>query len=194
MAMRDMTAAMVPEQGTSRVRRWTAVGALMAASVAAGVSVHAQGMGGPGPGPHGGGPDMMMLGGPPQHIARGIDHLLDGLSATDAQRAQIKQIALAAAADLKAQREAGRGLHVKGMAIFAAANVDAAAAESLRQQMLAQHDQSSKRLLQAMLDISKVLTPEQRAKLGERMQQREVAMKERMEREQREHRDRPPQK
>jgi Spy/CpxP family protein refolding chaperone len=80
------------------------------------------------------------------------------------------------------------------MAIFAAANVDAAAAESLRQQMLAQHDQSSKRVLQAMLDISKVLTPEQRAKMGERMQQREVAMKERMEREQREHRDRPPQK
>jgi len=190
--MRDMTAAMVPEQGASRLGRWTAVGALVVASVAAGVNVHAQGMGGPGP--HRGGPGMMMFGGPPEHIARGIDHMLDGLNATDAQRAQIKQIALATAADLKTQREAGRALRDKGMVIFASANVDAGAAESLRQQMLAQHDQSSKRVLQAMLDISKVLTPEQRAKMGERMQQREVVMKERMEREQREHRDRPPQK
>jgi len=52
--------------------------------------------------------------------------------------------------------------------------------------MLAQHDQASKRVLQAMLDASKVLTPEQRAKLGERMKQRRAAMQERMERRHRE--------
>jgi protein CpxP len=42
--------------------------------------------------------------------------------------------------------------------------------------MLAQHDAASKRMLQAMLDVSRVLTPEQRAKLAERMQQRREMM------------------
>jgi Spy/CpxP family protein refolding chaperone len=46
-------------------------------------------------------------------------------------------------------------------------------------------------VLQAMLDISKVLTPEQRANLGERIKLREAAVRDRMQREQREHRDRP---
>ena len=58
-----------------------------------------------------------------------VDHMLDGLNATDAQRTQIRQIAQAAAADLKAQREAGRALRDKGMQIFTAPTVDAAAAE-----------------------------------------------------------------
>ena len=128
------------------------------------------GMGGHGMGMHG-----MMDG-------RRIDHLLDGLNATDAQRSQIKQIAAAAAADMKAQRDAGRALRDRAMQIFAAPNVDAAAAESVRQQMQAHHDQGSKRMLQAMLDAAKVLTPEQRAKLAERMKQRSDAMHERMQR------------
>ena len=126
-----------------------------------------------------GGPGMMMSG-------RGVDHLLDGLNASDAQRMQIKQIMQAAAADLRAQRESGRALREKAMQVFAAPNVDAAAAESVRQQMLQQHDQASKRMLQAMLDASKVLTPEQRAKLGERMKQRAEAMRERHQRMERE--------
>ena len=133
----------------------------------------------------------MMFGGSPEHVGRGVDHLLDGLGATDAQRAQIKQIAMAAATDLKAQHEAGRALREKGVQIFAAPTVDAAAAESLRQQMLAQHDQASKRTLQAMLDVGKVLTPEQRAKMAARMKERQSAMQERMQREQRDHGPRP---
>ena len=129
---------------------------------------------------------MMMFGGPPERMGRHIDHMLDGLSATDAQRSQIKQIAMAAAADLRAQREAGKGLRERSLQIFTAPNVDAAAAESVRQQLQSQHDQASRRTLQAMLDVSRVLTPDQRAKLGERMKQRGAAMQERMERLQRE--------
>ena len=74
-----------------------------------------------------------------------------------------------------------------------APNVDAGAAEALRQQMLAQHDQASKRVLQAMLDVSKVLTPEQRAQLGERMKRRAAMMHERKQRMQPEHHGRPQQ-
>lgn len=185
--MRESIAAMVPQQGASLVRRLMLASAVVVIATTAAGGAHAQGTRGPG----GHEPGMMMFGGSPAHMGRGIDHLLDGLGATDAQRAQIKQIAAAAAADLKAQRESGRALHDKGMQIFAAPAVDAAAAESLRQQMLAQHDQASKRVLQAMLDVSKVLTPEQRAKLAQRMKERQGMMQERMQREQREHGPRP---
>lgn len=121
----------------------------------------------------------MLFNGAPEHIARAVDHLLDGLAATDAQRARIKQIAQAAAVDLKAQRDTARSLRDKGMQAFAAPLIDAAAAESVRQQIVAQHDQASKRVLQAVLDIGMVLTPEQRARIGERMMQRQAVMHER---------------
>ena len=68
------------------------------------------------------------------------------------------------------------------MQIFTAPTVDANAAEQLRQQTLAQHDQMSKRVTQAMLDVARVLTPEQRAKIGERMRDRQARMEERMKR------------
>ena len=132
---------------------------------------------GSGMGMHGGG----MIGNP-ERMGRMMDHMLDGLNATDAQRMQIKQIAQTTGTELKAQRESNRALHEKAMQIFSAPNVDAAAAEQVRQQLLAQHDLMSKRTLQAMLDASKVLTPEQRAKLGERMKQRSDTMRDRMKR------------
>ena len=152
----------------SRGLKWMLLSVLVAASGTVALSAWAQPGGGYGMGMHGGG--------------RNIDRMLDGLNATDAQRTQIKQIMDAARTDLKAQREQSRSLRERAMQIFAAPNVDAAAAESVRQQMVQQHDQSSRRMMQAMLDAGKVLTPEQRAKLGERMKQRSDAMRERMQR------------
>ncbi len=157
---------------SQRGLKWMLLGIVLAASASVALSAWAQ----PGPGGHHGGPGMGMFGG------RGVDHMLDGLNATDAQRTQIKQIAQAAAVDLKAQHEQGRALRERAMQIFAAPNVDAAAAESVRQQMVQQHDQASRRMLQAMLDASRVLTPEQRVKLGERMKQRADVMHDRMQR------------
>ena len=147
------------------------------------------GDGGPGMG-HGmhgmhggmGGPGGMMFGGSPERAGKMIDRMLDGLDATDAQRTQIKQIAAAAAADMKAQEQSGRALRQRGMQIFTAPNVDPAAAEQLRQQMLQQHDQMSRRMTQAMLDVARVLTPEQRARLGERLRDRQARMEDRMKR------------
>jgi Spy/CpxP family protein refolding chaperone len=174
-----------PAHAAGSLLRWMVVSVLVVAAAGVAVSAEAQerhhGMRG-GDGGHG----MMMFGGSPQQMGRRIDHMLDGLNATDAQRSQVKQIASAAATDLRAQREAGKGLRERSLQIFAAPTVDAAAAESVRAQMLAQHDQTSRRTLQAMLDISKVLTPEQRAKIGERLKARGAMMQERMERLQRE--------
>ena len=146
--------------------------------------------GGGGHGGHGGdqrgGPGMGGMFGSPERAGRMIDRMLDGLNATDAQRTQIKQIAASAFTDLRAQRQAGRSLRQRGMDILTSPTVDPAAAEQLRQQTLQQHDQASRRMTQALLDVARVLTPEQRAKLGERLKDRRAAMEERMKRMERE--------
>jgi protein CpxP len=101
---------------------------------------------------------------------RRLDHLLNEVKATDAQRTQIKALAQAAQADLKPLHEQARALHQQTLALFVQPQVDAAAAEALRQQALASHDAMSKRVLQIALDVSKVLTPEQRAALVAKLQ------------------------
>jgi periplasmic protein CpxP/Spy len=166
------------QRGVRRVLLATAVAVASATALSAWAQpMHAGMMGGE----HGGGGHHGMHGAG-EHTGRMLDNMLDGLNATDAQRAQIKQIAQAAETDMKAQRDAGRALRDKQMQIFAAPNVDAAAAESVRAQMSAQHDQTSRRMTQAMLDAAKVLTPEQRVKLGERMKQRHAQMQDRQQR------------
>ncbi|WP_298832481.1 Spy/CpxP family protein refolding chaperone [uncultured Piscinibacter sp.] len=178
MSRTEVTVASRPTG--ARGMKWMLSG--MVVAVAATFALSAWAMPG-GYGHHGlgerGGYGMMMGG-------SGIDRMLDGLNASDAQRSQIKQIFKAAADDLKGQREQRRALRERSMQIISASNVDAAAAESVRQQMLQQHDQASKRMLQAMLDASQVLTPEQRAQLGERMKQRSAVMHERVQRMERE--------
>ena len=149
------------------------VAVLIAAGAMVGTAAQAQ---------HHGGPGMGAMGGPGLFMGRPeqMDRMLERLGATDAQRTQIRQIALAAATDLRAQHEAGRGLHAEGLQLFAAPTIDARAVEALRQRSLAQHDQVSKRATQAMLDIANVLTPEQRTKMVEQMKQRGERMRERM--------------
>lgn len=134
-------------------------------------------------------PDALMFSGQPEHLVQMVDRLLDGLSATDAQRAQIKQIAMAAAADIKTQRDSVRSLREKGLQIFTAPAVDAAAAEAVRQQMSARLDMASKRYLTAMLDVSNVLTPEQRATIGDRAKQRLARLRDREQRDRPDHRE-----
>jgi Spy/CpxP family protein refolding chaperone len=127
--------------------------------------------------PHGGmggmgGPMMMMAA--PGHM----DRMLEDVNATPDQRTQVKAIMDAAHRDLAAQHDAGRALGDQAMQLFTQATVDARQAESLRQQMLSQQDQASKRMLQAMLDVSRVLSPEQRQQLGQKMAQRRTTMME----------------
>lgn len=146
-----------------------------------GPRMHHAGMGGPG-----------MFMGRPEQVNRMVDRMLDGVGASDAQRTQIKQIVQAAATDLKTQRESAKGLHEKGIQLLAAPTIDTAAVESLRQQTEAQHDQASRRITQGLIDVAKVLTPEQRAKLAQRMKMREDQMRDRMQRAQRDKPAQPP--
>ncbi|MFM8898518.1 MAG: Spy/CpxP family protein refolding chaperone [Burkholderiales bacterium] len=135
-----------------------AVVVALASTVA--LSAWAQPPGGGG-GMHGG-----MWGGQPQRMER----LLSSINATDDQKARIQQIMQKAMGDMAGQREAGRALKDQARAIFTAPTVDANAAEQVRQQMLAQHDQGSRRMMAAMLEVSQVLTPAQRAQMAEQMQ------------------------
>jgi Spy/CpxP family protein refolding chaperone len=151
-------------------------GLVLAVAGTAALTVQAQ----PGPGGAGhhhrgdmGGMGLPMFGG---HV----DRMLDSVKATDAQRTQVKQIVAAAAADMKAQRESGRALREQMQALFTQPVVDARAAEALRRQMLDRHDQASKRMMQAMLDVSGVLTVEQRQQLAQQMKQRRDMMERHM--------------
>ena len=137
-----------------------------------------------GHGSHGGMPAVGDVGGMMMAHPRQMTRVFDTIGATAEQRAQIKQIADALRADLRAQREAGRQMREQAQAIFAQPAIDEAAAEGLRKQMLARHDQSSQRVMQAMLDMSRVLTAEQRKTLVDRMaQQRALMERHRAERE-----------
>lgn len=108
-----------------------------------------------------------------------LDRMLDDVQATAGQREQLHRIAEAARAELQSTGDAARADRTRLAELFAQPSVDPAAVEALRQQMLARHDQVTKRMNVAMLDAAKVLTVEQRQKLVERMKQHESRRAER---------------
>ena len=119
----------------------------------------------------------MMYGGGGMHLS---GRMLDTVKATPEQRSQIQKIMETARTDMQAQRQSRQALRDESMKLFTQPNIDAAAAESLRQKMLAQQDASSKRMMQAMLDASAVLTPEQRQTLADNMTKRRDMMQRHM--------------
>lgn len=161
--------------------------ALALAAAAACAPAWAQPAGGPGAGPgmgHGMGHHGKRGGGDGE-MAGGMmlsPRMLDAVKATPEQRAQIKQIMDAARRDMSAQRDARRALRDEAQRVFTQPNVDATAAEALRQKMLAQHDQASRRKMQAMVEASRVLSPEQRKQMAD-MAKRRGEMMERHRRE-----------
>ena len=163
---------------SSSARRRGALGGSVLAGLALGLAVGLSHAAGEGPRDGGGGgPGAGLFTGPggqagPERMGRQMDRQLEEVGASPAQRAQVQQIVKAAAADLKPQHETGRALREQQMSLLAQPTVDASAVEQLRQKMLAHHDQVSRRMTQAMLDIARVLTPEQRTRLAERMKAR----------------------
>lgn len=113
------------------------------------------------PGGRGAGPGMMLLG-------PGLDRALDVASATPEQRAEIRRIAGAARDDLRAaRRQDPRPAREAWMAAWSAEQLDASAMDRQRQQEVARREAQSRRMMQAVVDIGKVLKPEQRRALAE---------------------------
>ncbi len=163
--MNNPTRTLAPRQAR-RVQMLMAT-LVVAAAASLAPPVHAQ----PAGGMHGGGMrGEMGMAGP--YMGR----MLDKVNATADQRAQIKAIMTAAHTDLKAQADAGRALHQQLQAAFALPTIDARSVESLRAQISAQHDAASKRMTQAMLDASQVLTADQRKTLSDLMAKRQALM------------------
>lgn len=127
---------------------------------------------------HGMGSEAGMMGGPMGHAMGG--RMLDSVGATAEQKAKVQSIMKSAHDDLGGQREAHRALRQQMAALMSAPVIDARAVEALRQQMLSQHDATSKRMVQAMLDAAAVLTPEQRQQIAARAQQRGEMMQRHM--------------
>jgi Spy/CpxP family protein refolding chaperone len=123
-------------------------------------------------GRHGGGPGGIL-------DPRRLDRLLDEVNATETQRTQIRQISEAAREDLRKLHQGGGNLRGQSLALLTQPQIDTAAAEAVRQQMLARQDAMSKRTLTAMLDVAQVLTPAQRTQLGEKMKERQQKMEQR---------------
>lgn len=103
---------------------------------------------------------------------RMVEHLTRGLELQPAQREQLRALAQAASADLSRLREEGRALREERHRLLAAPALDEAALEALRQRELAHHDRLSARMQRFMLDVARVLTPEQRQRWAERLQRR----------------------
>jgi Spy/CpxP family protein refolding chaperone len=144
------------------------VGAALAGSASAGW--------GWGPSGHGFGHDGMMGGtmDPAEvkdRVERMVAHVAIEIDATDEQKQKLTAIFLAAANDLMpiraefmASRQAGEML-----GLLTAPTVDRAAIESFRAEKMALADKASRRIAEALGEAAEVLTPAQRAEVGERI-------------------------
>lgn len=110
----------------------------------------------------------------PEMAAKRIDHMINRLLAdgTAEQKAAVAAIAKAAMNDLQPLRAQHRAAREQGLNLLTAPTIDRAALEQLRVSQMQLADQASKRISQALADAAEVLTPEQRAKLAERVKQR----------------------
>jgi Spy/CpxP family protein refolding chaperone len=175
MNLKQSQSQFLPRPSLSRPVQMLLATLFVAAAASLTPSAHAQPMGDM----HGGPSGMRGMHAEGMGMGMGGAHMgrvMDAVKATPEQRSQIKSIMEAARADLKGQREAGRALHQQMQAAFTQPTVDARTVESLRAQITAQHDTASKRMTQALLDASKVLTPEQRKTLADMMAKRQAMM------------------
>ena len=106
-----------------------------------------------------------------ERIESRVKRMLKRVDATEEQRLKVTDIAKKAAADLRGLRTRQSDLRKRGVELLAAPTVDRAAIESLRADQIRLADEASRRMSVALADTAEVLTPEQRAKLAERMKQ-----------------------
>lgn len=128
-----------------------------------------------GHGPRGSADAAPMPGFMPMH-GPGLDRLLSHIDATAAQKEQIARIQAQARPELDQLRADGQALHEQAAKLWTASTLDERAIEQSRQKMAAHHELVSQRMTRFMLDVAKVLTPEQRTKIAEHLQSRREHM------------------
>lgn len=139
-------------------KRRLIVGGLAAAAVVAAVGVAAsQPWGG-----HGFGRDM--------RVGWGVNRMLDRIDATAEQKEKVTAIVKSALGDLEPLRASRVTFRQDAARLMKADKVDRAEIEKLRARGVAQADEASKRITQALADAADVLTAKQRAELVGRME------------------------
>jgi len=125
---------------------------------------------------HGDGPRMggrgfggMMF---PGAIERRVNRVLGLVDASTEQRQKVRAILEAAGNDLYPIRQQRMENRKQIGQALAAATIDRAKIEQLRQEQLKLNDTASKRMTDAITDAAEVLTPAQRAELAKRMERR----------------------
>ena len=99
-----------------------------------------------------------------------VDRVMRELKADDAQKLKAREIAGAAAGDLKELALQHRESRQELVAILGAPTLDRTKLEALRAKTVYSLDQSSKRITVAVADLADVLTPAQRQQLVERIE------------------------
>ncbi|GAA4161735.1 Spy/CpxP family protein refolding chaperone [Shinella granuli] len=163
----DTTVNTASPNGGKRRSRWIVAGGVAVLALA-GIGA-AGAMGGGGMGHH-----VMEVG--MKHgghfAGRGIDRVLGSVDATAEQEERIWAIIDGAHAELRPMMREFRDARGEVMELMTAPTIDRAAAETLRAEHIAAIDEASKKMTAAALDAAEVLTPEQRATLVEKMEER----------------------
>jgi protein CpxP len=104
-------------------------------------------------------------------MAEHLDKALAAVDATPDQKARIHEIMRGAMQSIGPLHQQLASTHTDLHRILLAPVIDRAALEKLRAERIADVDQASRALVGALADAAEVLTPEQRAKLGQMMMQ-----------------------
>ncbi len=102
-----------------------------------------------------------------EHAYRAVSHLMSRVDASDEQEAAARVIVDETFVELGELRFDRRALHGEVMALISAETVDRDSIEALRVEKLTSVDLASRALIGGLVELAEVLTPEQRAQLGE---------------------------
>ena len=108
----------------------------------------------------------------PGAIERRVNRVLGLVDASTEQRQKVRSILEAAGNDLYPIRQQRMENRKQIGQALAAATIDRARIEQLRQEQLKLNDSASKRMTDAIAEAAEVLTPAQRAELAKRMERR----------------------
>jgi Spy/CpxP family protein refolding chaperone len=117
----------------------------------------------------------MMTSGNPADVAAHVDHVLQHLyveiGATDAQKAQIDPLVKQAVEDLTPLHSQAQNAHTQFVRAFTQDTIDRNSLETAREAHMQLADQASRRFVQLIADAGSVLTPAQRQKVADHLQQ-----------------------
>ncbi len=108
----------------------------------------------------------------PGAIERRVNRVLGLVDASTEQRQKVRSILESAGNDMYPIRQQRMENRKQIGQALAAATIDRAKIEQLRQEQVKLHDTASKRMTDAITEAAEVLTPAQRAELAKRMERR----------------------